>query len=205
MIFVGLTGGIASGKSEVSRIFKKLGAYIIDADEIAHALLEPNTTIWKKVVKSFGTEILRPDQTIDRKRLGQMVFDDPEKLAVLNAILHPSVFAEKERRLKAIVQADPQAVVVFDVPLLIETRAHEWVDKVIVVTVDRKTQLKRLMERNGLSRQEAQKRIRAQMPLSEKAKYADYLIDSRGSLSKMEIQIRQIFEEIKRLAAKTNP
>lgn len=205
MILVGLTGGIASGKSEVSRIFKKLGAHIIDADEIAHALLEPNTPTWKKVVESFGTDILRPDQTIDRKRLGQMVFDDPKKLAVLNAILHPSVFAEKERRQKAIAQADPQSVVVFDVPLLIETRAHAWADKVIVVTVDRKTQLKRLMERNGLSRQEAHKRIRAQMPLSKKAKYADYLIDSREPLSKMEIQIHQIFEELKQLAAKTNP
>lgn len=204
MILVGLTGGIASGKSEASRIFKKLGAYIIDADEIAHALLEPNTPTWKKVVESFGTEILRPDQTIDRQRLGQMVFDDPKKLAVLNAILHPSVFAEKERRQKAIAQADPQAVVVFDVPLLIETRAHEWVDKVMVVTVDRNTQLKRLMERNGLSKQEAQKRIEAQMPLSEKAKYADYLIDGHESLSKIEAQIREIFRELKQLAA-SNP
>ena len=205
MILVGLTGGIASGKSEVSRIFKKLGAYLIDADEIAHALLQPNTQIWKKVVEYFGAEILRPDQTIDRKRLGQMVFDDPKKLTVLNAILHPSVFAEKERRQKAIAQADPQAIVIFDVPLLIETRAHEWVNKVIVVTVDRKTQLKRLMERNGLSKQEAQKRIRAQMPSSKKSKYADYLVDSREPLPQMEIHIRQIFEELKHRAANTNP
>ncbi len=204
MILAGLTGGIASGKSEASRIFKKLGAYIIDADEIAHALLEPNTPTWKEVVKSFGTDILRTDQTIDRTRLGRVVFDDPRKLTILNAILHPSVFAEKERRRKAIAHSDPQAIVIFDAPLLIETKAHEWVDKVVVVTVDRKTQLKRLMERNGLSRQEAQERIKAQMPLSEKIKYADYLVDSGKPLSDMEIRIRQIFEELKQLTA-SNP
>jgi dephospho-CoA kinase len=204
MILVGLTGGIASGKSEVSRIFKKLGAYIIDADEIAHALLEPNTPTWKEVVKSFGTDILRSDQTIDRTRLGQIVFDDPGKLTVLNTILHPSVFAEKERRRKAIAHADPHAIVVFDVPLLIETKAHERVDKVIVVVADPKTQLKRLMERNGLSKQEAQKRIKSQMPLNEKTKYANYLVDSGEPLSKMEIRIRQIFEELKQWTA-SNP
>ena len=170
MILVGLTGGIASGKSEVSRIFKKLGAYIIDADEIAHALLEPGTRTWKEVVKSFGTDILRPDQTIDRTRLGQIVFDDPGKLAVLNTILHPSVFAEKERRRKAIAQADPQAIVIFDVPLLIETKAHERVDKVVVVVVDPKTQLKRLMERNGLSQARGTKTDKGPNALERKDK-----------------------------------
>jgi len=200
MILVGLTGGIASGKSEAARILKKLGAYIIDADEIAHALLEPNTQTWKKVVKSFGTGILRPDQSIDRAVLGRIVFDDPKKLAGLNAILHPFVFAEKERRQKAIAEADPQAVIIFDVPLLIETKAHEKMDKVVVVTVDRKTQLKRLTERNGLPKQEAQKRINAQMPLNEKTKYADYLINSGESLADMEIRVRQIFEELKQLS-----
>lgn len=200
MILVGLTGGIASGKSEASRILKKLGAYIIDADEIAHALLEPNTQTWKEVVKLFGTGILRPDQSIDRAMLGRIVFDDPQKLAGLNAILHPSVFAEKERRQKAIAAADPQAVIIFDVPLLIETKAHEKMDKVVVVAVDHKTQIRRLMERNGLSKQEAQKRINAQIPLNEKTKYADYLVNSEESLATMEIRVRQIFEELKQLS-----
>jgi dephospho-CoA kinase len=200
MILVGLTGGIASGKSEASRILKKLGAYIIDADEIAHALLEPNTKTWEEVVKSFGTGILRPNQSIDRSILGRMVFNDPEKLMALNAILHPFVFAEKEHRQKKIAAADPRAVIVFDVPLLIETNAHEGMDKVVVVTVNGKTQLKRLMERNGLSKQEAQKRINAQIPLNEKTKYADYLVDSGESLAHMEIRVRQIFEELKQLS-----
>jgi dephospho-CoA kinase len=205
MILVGLTGGIASGKTEVSKTFKKLGAYLIDADEIAHALLEPATPTWKKVVETFGTEILQPDQKINRKRLGQIVFDDPQKLLALNTILHPPVFAEEERRRKAIERVDPQAVVVFDVPLLVETQAHKRMDKVIVVTIDINTQLKRLMQRDGLSKREAQKRIRAQMPLKEKAKYADYLIDSSESPAKMETHIHQIFEELKRLAATANP
>ena len=204
MILVGLTGGIASGKTEASRIFKKLGARIIDADEIAHALLEPNTQTWKEVVKSFGNGILRPDQTIDRTALGRIVFDSPRKLAGLNSILHPFVFAEKERQQKAIVKVDPQAVIIFDVPLLIETNAHEGMDKVIVVTVDPKTQLKRLMERNHLSKQEAQKRINAQIPLNEKTKYADYLVDSGEPLASMATRVRQIFEELKQLSV-SNP
>ena len=205
MILVGLTGGIATGKSEVSKIFKTLGAYLIDADEIARDLLNPKAPTWKKVVDCFGPDILLPDQRIDRKRLADLVFDDPNKLAALNAILHPVVFAEEERRRQAIECADPQAVVILDVPLLIETKAHNRVDKVIVVTADPKTQLKRLMKRNGLSKQEAQKRIQAQIPLKEKEKYADYLVDSRDSITKIEVRIRQIFEELKRLAAPTNP
>ena len=200
MILAGLTGGIASGKSEASRIFKKLGALIIDADEIAHSLLEPDTQTWNKVVKAFGTGILRPDRTIDRAVLGRIVFNDPKKLKLLNGVLHPFVFAEKERRRNAISHADPRAVIIFDAPLLIETHAHEGMDKVIVVTVDRKTQLKRLMERNGLPKQEALKRIRAQMSLREKAKYADYLIDSGEPLANMETCIRQIFQELKQLS-----
>jgi dephospho-CoA kinase len=205
MILVGLTGGIASGKSEVSKIFKKLGAHLIDADEIARALLDPKTPTWKKVVDCFGRNILQPDQRIDRKRLADLVFDDADKLSALNAILHPVVFAEEERRRKEIERADPQAVVILDVPLLIETQAHKRVDKVIVVTVDPKTQLRRLMQRNGLSKQEAQKRMQSQIPLKEKGKYADYLIDSGDSLAKIEARIRQIFEELRRLAATTNP
>lgn len=205
MILVGLTGGIASGKSEVSKIFKKLGAYLIDADEIARALLDPKTPTWEKVVDCFGRDILQPDQRIDRKRLADIVFDDPKKLAALNAILHPVVFAEEERRRKAIELADPQAVVILDVPLLIETQAYKRVDKVVVVTVDPKTQMRRLMQRNGLSKQEAEKRILAQTPLKEKEIYADYLVDSSDSLAKIEPRIRQIFEELKRLASMTNP
>jgi len=204
MILVGLTGGIASGKSEVSRIFKKLGAYIIDADEIAHTLLEPDTQTWEKIVNVFGTGILRPDRTIDRGVLGRIVFDDPRKLAGLNAVLHPFVFAEKERRQKVIAATDPRAVIVFDVPLLIETKAHEDMDKVVVVTVDPKTQLRRLMDRNNLTTQEAQKRIRAQMPLNEKTKYADYLVDSGESLADMEVRVRQIFKELRQLSV-SNP
>jgi len=204
MILVGLTGGIASGKSEVSRIFKNLGAYIIDADEIAHTLLEPNSQTWEKIVNSFGTGILRSDRTIDRRVLGRIVFDDPKKLAGLNAILHPFVFTEKERRQKIIAATDPRAVIVFDVPLLIETKAHKDMDKVIVVTVDPQTQLKRLIERNSLTAQEAQKRISAQMPLNEKTKYADYLVDSGESLADMEVRVRQIFKELRQLSV-SNP
>jgi dephospho-CoA kinase len=200
MILVGLTGGIASGKSEVSRIFKKLGAYIIDADEIAHSFLEPDTEPWKKILNAFGKTVFRPDRTIDRAALGRIVFDNPKKLKLLNAILHPFVFAEKDRRLKVIEHADPRAIIIFDAPLLIETRANEGMDKIVVVTVNPGTQLKRLMERNGLTKQEAQKRIKAQMSLRQKAKYADYIIDSCEPLPKMETRIRQVFEELKQLS-----
>lgn len=202
MILVGLTGGIASGKSLVSKMLKDQGAYIIDADEIAHEVIQPGKPAYREILEHFGEEILREDGTIDRSRLGRLVFDDPEKRAILERIIHPRVFSEEESRRKQIAQKDPGAVIIFDVPLLIETRAHELMDKVIVVSVNRKTQLRRLMQRDHLNREEAMKRIEAQLSISEKRRAADYVIDGEAPPERVAEQVKAIYEELKALAQK---
>ncbi len=193
MVLAGLTGGIASGKSVVSSLFKEMGAYIIDADRIAHEVVSPQGRPWHEIVEVFGKEILLPNQSIDRKLLAKIVFDDPDRREELNAIVHPRVFAEEERQRKAIAEQDPKAVIIFDVPLLIETGSYELMDKVILVYVPRALQLKRLMERDHLTREEATKRVDAQIPLKEKRRYADYIIDGGQSVEEIKKKVREIF------------
>jgi dephospho-CoA kinase len=200
MILAGLTGGIASGKSVVSRLFRAAGAHIIDADEIAHEVIRPPGRAWREVVEAFGEGILLQDRSIDRKRLAQIVFDDPEQRKQLNAIIHPRVFAEEERQRKEIARRYPKAVVIFDAPLLIETGSHELMDKVILVYANRALQLKRLMERDHLKREEAFKRIRSQMPLVEKKRYADFVIDSSDPADKIRVRVDEIYRELCKIA-----
>lgn len=200
MILVGLTGGIGSGKSLVAQIFKRLGACLIDADELAHQAIAPGTHAWQAIRDRFGPEILKDDQTVDRRKLGEIVFENAEKRQWLNSMVHPKVFMEQERLTREITEKDPKAVIIFDVALLIETRAHELMDKVILVTADRRTQIKRLMERDGLERQEARKRIASQTPTSKKKRYADYLIDGTQPLEGVEHEVEKIYEELKSLA-----
>jgi dephospho-CoA kinase len=200
MILVGLTGGIASGKSLVAKLLKDLGAYVIDADEIAHQVIQPGTPAYREILQHFGKEILREDGTIDRSKLGKLVFRDPAKRSLLESIIHPRVFAEEEAKRRQRVQQEPDAVIIFDAPLLIETGAHEIMDKVIVVYADRKTQLKRLKERDRLDPEEAKRRVAAQLPLSNKKRYADYLIDGMASPSEVAKQTGTIYQELKVLA-----
>lgn len=200
MILVGLTGGIASGKSLVAKLLKDLGAYVIDADAIAHEITQPGTPAYREIIQQFGEGVLGKDRTIDRSSLGRMVFSDPARRAVLEGIVHPRVFAVEETRRREIAQQDPQAVIIFDAPLLIETRAHELMDRVIVVYADRKTQLKRLKERDRLFPEEAKRRIAAQLPLSNKKLYADYVIDGTASLQQVATQTEAIYKELKALA-----
>jgi dephospho-CoA kinase len=200
MLLVGLTGGIGSGKSLVAQMFKQLGVHLIDADELAHWVVEPGQPALKRIVESFGPEILNPDRTLDRAKLGRLVFDHPEKRELLNSLVHPYVFMEEERRRKEIAQKDPKAIVMFDAALLIETGSYQLMDKVILVTIDRRKQISRIMRRDGLSREEAVKRIDAQMPQSKKKRKADYIIDGGQTLKAVEDQVRRIYEELKPLA-----
>jgi dephospho-CoA kinase len=200
MILVGLTGGIASGKSFVAKGFRRLGAQIIDADDLAHEAIRPRTPAWKAIVEAMGPAVLHPNRTISRRRLGRAVFSDPAKLRWLNDLIHPYVFAELERRCKEIARKDPKAVAVFDVPLLIETGAHRRMDKIIVVAVDRETQIRRIRSRSRLSRREAMQRIRAQLPTSRKKRLADYVLDGNRPPSLLNRTIRKIYEELKALA-----
>ncbi|MGB4302971.1 MAG: dephospho-CoA kinase [Syntrophomonadaceae bacterium] len=182
MKIIGLTGGIASGKSTVSRALRELGAIIIDADEVAHAIIEPGKPAWKDIVEHFGLGVLNPDQTIDREKLGAIVFNDPEKLQVLNQITHPRVGEQFKQMIKDIKSQQADAVLFIEVPLLYETHMDRICDEVWVVWVDEETQIQRLMKRDGLSREDALKRIDAQMSLDEKARRADFVIDNRFSV-----------------------
>lgn len=182
MKILGLTGGIASGKSTVSRILKDLGAIIIDADETAHSAIEPNKPAWRDIVSNFGQEILNPDMTINRERLGEIVFLDSEQLNLLNHITHPRIMESLKDDFQKIKASSPDAIVVLEVPLLYETFMERMCDEVWVVWVDRETQLKRLMARNSYSEEEAIRRIDSQIPLDEKARRADVVIDNRGTI-----------------------
>ena len=182
MKILGLTGGIASGKSTVSRILKDLGAIIIDADETAHSAIEPNKPAWRDIVSNFGQEILKPDMTINRERLGEIVFLDSEQLNLLNHITHPRIMESLKDDFQKIKASSPDAIVVLEVPLLYETFMERMCDEVWVVWVDRETQLKRLMARNSYSEEEAIRRIDSQIPLDEKARRADVVIDNRGTI-----------------------
>lgn len=177
MILVGLTGGVATGKSTVAKMFKQCGAVVIDADELAHAVVKPGKPAWRQIVKTFGKAVLNPDRTLNRRELGAIVFRSHTKLRQLEHIIHPRVAREQMRLAKQATKKDPQAVVIYDVPLLFEVGIDKRVDNIIVVTADRNTQIARLKKRNGLSRAEAIRRIRTQMPLSKKIRLADIAID----------------------------
>ena len=182
MILVGLTGGVATGKSTVAKMFKRCGAVVIDADQLAHDVVKPGKPAWLEIVKTFGRAVLNPDRTLNRRELGAVVFGNRTKLRQLEQIIHPRVAREQARLTKQAARKDPHAVVIYDVPLLFEAGIDKRVDHTIVVTANRKTQIARLKKRNGLSRAEAIRRIRSQMPLAKKIQRADHVLN--GTLSR---------------------
>lgn len=182
MILVGLTGGVATGKSTVAKMFKRCGAVVIDADQLAHDVVKPGKPAWLEIVKTFGRAVLTPDRTLNRRELGAVVFGNRTKLRQLEQIIHPRVAREQARLTKQAARKDPHAVVIYDVPLLFEAGIDKRVDHTIVVTANRETQIARLKKRNGLSRAEAIRRIRSQMPLAKKIQRADHVLN--GTLSR---------------------
>jgi dephospho-CoA kinase len=197
MLIVGLTGGIASGKSLVTGIFKNLGAHIIDADRIVRELLEPGQDAWKEVSEYFGDDIMMPDRGIDRRKLGQIVFSDPAKRAWLNQCLHPRVFEAYAAQVKRLRARTPDAIVVFDAALLMETGFHKKMDKTVLVYAHSDQQLTRLMDRDHFTHEQALARIQSQMPLSEKRRYADYVIENTGTRDEAERRAREVFALLK--------
>ena len=196
MILVGLTGGVATGKSTVAKMFKQCGAVVIDADEQAHEVVIPGKPAWREIVKTFGKTVLNADRTLNRRELGTIVFGNRTKLHRLEHIIHPRVSREQARLTKRAAQQDPHAVVIYDVPLLFEAGIDKRVDQTIVVTADRKTQIARLKKRNGLSRAEAIHRIRTQMPLSKKVCLADIVVDGTLPRRYAMKSIRRIFFDL---------
>ncbi|AEP01704.1 MAG: dephospho-CoA kinase [Weizmannia coagulans] len=191
---IGLTGGIASGKSTVSNMLKTKGFTIVDADIAARKVVEPGELAYEQIIEAFGEGILLQDLTLDRKKLGALIFADEALRMKLNSIVHPAVRAwmtrEKDRAIE-----NGKKTVFLDIPLLFESRLTYMVERTILVYVDEETQLKRLMTRNGLSEKEAQMRIRAQMPLSEKKALADAVLDNNGSLEETKQQLEKIVSD----------
>lgn len=198
MLKVGLTGGIGAGKSEVSRLLASYGAMLVDADKIAREVVEPGTVGLAAVVDAFGAEILTPEGTLDRPRLGAIVFTDPERLATLNAIVHPLVGA-RSRELEA--AAGPDSVVVHDVPLLTENGLASLYDLVVVVDAAPETQLDRLVRLRGMSEADARARMAAQATREQRREIADLVIDNDGPLQELEPQVRKVWDELIRRAS----
>jgi len=196
-LIIGLTGGIASGKSTVARMLEEKGAYLLDADRLARQAVEPGQPAWQEIVNWLGPQILLPDQNIDRAKLGDLIFNDSGKRKKLNKIVHPWVGQRFTTLSEDIKQKDPQAILVYDIPLLIEAGMQKIVDLVLLVYVPRETQILRLQERDKLSRDKAEARLRAQMSLDEKKQYADYVIDNRGMLAETARQVDQFWIKLK--------
>lgn len=196
MRIIGLTGSIASGKSTVSAILREIGAPVIDADAIVHELQQPGTEVTAAIAREFGPGVLRPDGSLDRAALGRIVFADPDRRRALEAIVHPAVRAEMQRRIEALRQEGRPAVVL-DIPLLYESGGWDrLVDEVWVVYVDRATQKARLMARSGLAPDEAEARIAAQSDLEEKARRAGRVIDNRGDLAETRAQVLAAWQAV---------
>jgi len=199
----GLTGGIASGKSTVARFLEALGAKVLDADRIGHELLQPSSPIHDQVILHFGQEILKPGGEIDRGRLGSIVFADPQKLSELTSITHPSLIARIEERAKEWRSRDPRAVIVVDAALIYEAGLADRFAGVVVAWCTPEQQIQRLLAKTGVSREEALRRVAAQIPPEEKRRRADYVIDCSGSLEETRAQVEALYPKIERLAEET--
>ena len=199
MLNVGLTGGIACGKSTVAGMLVKKGAYLIDFDELAHKVQEQGKPAWQRVVDLFGKEILGRDGTIDRIKLGNIVFTDKKKLTELNKIVHPFVYQEWDAQLQKISKEDLHAIVLSDIPLLFEGRKHHLFDLTMLVLIEPEEQIRRLMTRNHISREEAQNRLKSQMPIKEKIALADIVIDNTGSFSETEKIVNKTWRKLLQL------
>ena len=200
MLVVGLTGGIVSGKTTVARMFKELGAKIIDADIIAREIVQPNKKAWTKIVENFGEEILKENQEINRKKLGSIVFSNQTKLNLLNKITHPVIIENIKLHLSQIRQQatrdNEDVTCIIDAPLLFEAQLEKLMDKTIVVYISEKEQLIRLLKRDGISTEEAYKRIRVQMPLKVKTNLADYVIDNSLSPENTKKQVIHLWKKL---------
>lgn len=195
-MIIGLTGGIASGKTIVAEYLKGLGVHVIDADEISREITKIGTPAYKDIVNEFGTDILKTDRTINRKRLGEIVFANDALLKKLNKTTHPRIIEEEKKRIRDIQLKIPDAVIVVNAALLIETGHYKEMDKIIVVYVDEETQIERLMARDGITEAAARMRLSRQMPLKEKVKFADFVIDNSFSIEKTKDEAAVVFKKM---------
>jgi len=200
MLRVGLTGGIATGKSTVAALFEALGCRVLHADQMAHELMAPGQRAYEEVVRAFGRDILKPDGAIDRQKLGAVVFAEPHHRQELERILHPPVIAAIEDEFARLSQKEPGAIALVEAALLVEAGYHKRLDKLIVTICTREQQIERLRKKTGISPAEAGERLAAQLAPEEKRRHADFTIDCSGSLAATGEQVEKVFAELRRLA-----
>lgn len=197
MKVIGVTGGVGTGKSTVARMFGRMGAKVLDADGIVHSLLQPGSPVFPRIRRNFPEAILPGDGSVDRRRLGAVVFDNPKRLAALNRILHPEVRRRIREGIRKIRAQDRDSVVVLDVPLLVEARPHYSLDALVVVASPMKAVARRLRERSGWSVGEVKRRQAVQMPLRQKERMADFVVRNNGSRAATRRQVAWIWKQIK--------
>lgn len=200
MLFVGLTGGLASGKSFVGEQLAHFGCYVIQADQLGHDVLRPGGEAYDAAISEFGRDILNPDGTIDRRKLATLVFDDPARLEKLNSMVHPPVRERARRLAVSFAEREPNGIVIVEAAILIETGSYRNYDKLIVAVCSEEEQLERAMRRDGITREEALLRLRRQLPLEDKVKFADFIIDTSGPKERTIEQTRAVYESLRSIA-----
>jgi len=201
MLRIGLTGGLASGKSFVGKALADLGCHLLKADELGHQVLEPGGPAFAPAIEAFGPGILDDDGRINRRKLAGLAFSDPERLALLNSLVHPAVIQKEEEWMQEKLQLDPHGIAVVEAAILIETGSYHRFQKLVLAVCPIETQIERAMKRDGLSREEVLDRLEHQMPLDEKRKFADYVIDTSGVKEMTLEQVRRLHAELRRLTA----
>jgi len=200
-LLLGVTGGIASGKTAVAEMLEELGAPIIDFDVLARQVVEPGRPAYREIVSFFGEQVLQEDRTLDRKKLSRLVFQDLEKRKKLESFTHPQIGMEFIRRANEIAAGNPDAIIQVAVPLLIEVNMQHLFHKILVIHVPRETQIERLMLRDGIGREEAESILAAQLPIDEKIGYADFVIRNEGSLEETRKQVQALWDSLRKLQA----
>ena len=198
-VLLGVTGGIASGKTAVSRMLEELGARTIDFDVLSRIVVEPGKPAWKEVVAYFGEQVLFEDKTLDRKKLSEIVFRDPEKRKKLEGFLHPRIYEEFSRRVQEYAAADPEVIIQVAVPLLVEANLQHFFHKILLVYIPAQMQIERLMDRDRISREMAVKMLSSQLPIEEKRSYADFIVDNSGSLDETRRQVEEVWKKLKEI------
>ena len=201
MLKVGLTGGLASGKTHVARLLEGLGCHVIHADRLGHEALQQTSEVYAQVVAEFGTDIVEENGEIDRKALGALVFPDLERLKVLNSLVHPYVFRRQEEFLEETNRQDPDGIAIVEAAIMIESGSYKRYDRLILTVCPPETQIQRFCAREGATEEEARARLDRQMPLEEKRRFADFIIDTAGTFEETAEQTRRVYQELKRLTA----
>jgi len=204
-MIIGLTGGIATGKSTVAGMLRERGAAIVDADRVAREVVEPGQPALQEIVNRFGPGILNEDGTLNRKKLGEIVFADPARRKELEAVTHPAIRERMRKMIEALRAEDPDRLIVADIPLLFEAGLERQYEYVLLVYVPREIQMRRLMRRDGLTEEEAEKRLAAQMDIEEKKSRADYVIDNSGSPEETARQVERFLESLDKPAKRKKP